>query len=205
MRGWRPTWLLLVACVVAVGCGDDDDDGNRFGDATALRDYRAALNPIVDVVSAVETEVQERAVGSSNVATAANLNAVYNELRPSLLEALVDLDRLTPPRQLQDLHGQIRQLVVLRLDAYRIVMAGYAVGDTTVYAQAESNLHAANDLIIDINLGLCEIDVVLGDLEDCRLLAWGPERAVDPAHRAGLASGARRSLYGSPPDRHPLA
>mgnify|MGYP006409867781 FL=1 len=168
----RHALTLLVALLAmwsVSGCGDDDDV--RFGDPDVVRDYRAALNPIIDEVSAIEVQVQERAVGSSNVATAANLNAVYADVRPQLLEVLVECDRLTPPRKLSNLHSDIRALMILRLDAYRIVMEGYAAADASVYAIAEGQLQQANELILDINLGLCEIDVALGDLDNCRLLA----------------------------------
>jgi hypothetical protein len=159
------------------GCGDDDE-GVRFGDPLVVRDYRDALNPIIDEVSAIEAQVQQRAVGSSNVATAANLNAVYTDVRPQLLEVLVEFDRLTPPRRLLDLHRDIRSLMILRLDAYRIVMEGYAAADSSVYAIAEGVLQQANELILDINLGLCEIDVALSDLENCRLLAVATRHEV---------------------------
>ena len=172
-------WWLCPALWVVIGCGDDHEEG-RFGDLTALRVYRDTLNPIVDTVSAIELDVQQRAVGSSNVATAANLSAVYADVRPLLLEAVVDFDRLTPPDQLLDLHAQIRRLIVLRLDAYRLVMEGVAAADSTVYETAEDKLRLANDSIPVINLGLCEIDVALGDLDDCRLLASRRAKALSP-------------------------
>tara|TARA_Y100000758_G_scaffold286153_1_gene236760 strand:+ start:776 stop:1321 length:546 start_codon:yes stop_codon:yes gene_type:complete len=161
--------LSITVSLFLASCGDDDS--NRFGNTDDLRHYRDALNPIIDHVSAIEAQVQQQAVGSSNVATAANLNAVYLEVRPQLLETLVDFDRLVPPKNLRTLHHDIRTLIILRLDAYRIVMEGFAVGDSTVYATAETQLRQANELIVEINIELCEIDVALGDLEDCRLLA----------------------------------
>jgi hypothetical protein len=169
-------WAALSVTLLW-GCGDDDD--SRFGDPDALRAYRAALNPVIDEVSEIEVEVTERAVGSSNAATAENLNAVYTDMRPRLLEALVELDRLQPPRRLQALHADIRQLILLRLDAYRIVMDGYAAQDTTVYMDAEIKLQQANERIVDINLVLCQIDEDLGAVDACRLLASrGRERHV---------------------------
>jgi hypothetical protein len=197
-RGWRLVtdrpWWMFLALLIAVGCGDDDDDRGRFGDLTALRVYRDTLNPIADAVSAIEIDVQQRAVGSSDVATAANLSAVYTDVRPLLLETLVDFDRLTPPDQLLDLHGQIRRLIVLRLDAYRLVMEGYADGDSTVYEAAELKLRMANDLIPEINLGLCEVDVALGDLDDCRLLALRQPIRIAPDPLTGGLSAPDRDI-----------
>ena len=165
-------WLLAaVLCSGLIcSCGNGDGDTGRFGPAPELRAYRSALDPIAEEVSAIEAEVQERAVGSQNVGTAANLNAVYQEVRPRLLEALVELDRLEPPTPLQDLHEDIRRLVILRLDAYALVMAGYAEGDEGKYSLAEEKLRQANELILTVNLQLREIDVALGDVESNRVV-----------------------------------
>ena len=152
-------------------CGNGEGDTTRFGLATELRTYRSALDPIAREVSAIEAQVQERAVGSRNVATAANLNAVYQEMRPRLLEALVELDRIEPPTRLQGLHRDIRHLIILRLDAYALVMAGYAEGDEGQYSIAEDRLRQANELILAVNLQLREIDVALGDVESNRVVA----------------------------------
>jgi len=152
-------------------CGDGDSDGTQFGPVDELRTYRRAINPIAEEVSAIEAQVQERAVGSRGVATAANLNAVYQEMRPRLLESLVALDRIEPPTRLRDLHGDIRQLIILRLDAYALVMAGYAEGDEEQYSVAEGKLGQANELILAVNLQLREIDVALGDVEGNRVVA----------------------------------
>ncbi|MED5415211.1 MAG: hypothetical protein VYC64_09690, partial [Candidatus Latescibacterota bacterium] len=101
--------LSITVSLFLASCGDDDS--NRFGNTDDLRHYRDALNPIIDHVSAIEAQVQQQAVGSSNVATAANLNAVYREVRPQLLETLVDFDRLVPPKNLRTLHHDIRTLI----------------------------------------------------------------------------------------------
>ena len=166
---WGRALLLgaLTASLLGTGCGDTGD-GDRA--AAELRVYRVALEPVIVEVSAVETEVAERAVGSSGAATAANLDAVYREVRPRLLEALVELDRLRPPGQLADVHEGVRRLIILRLDAYGLVVSGYASGDESLYPEAEERLRQANALIPEINLRLCEVDVALGDRDDCRLV-----------------------------------
>ncbi|MFH1567414.1 MAG: hypothetical protein ABIL09_05380 [Gemmatimonadota bacterium] len=162
MRG-----LVAGLALLAAGCGD----GDGLGPVDDLRAYRTALEPVVQEVSAVEAEVIERAVGSANVATAANLDAVYRQVRPRLLETLVELDRIAPPPQLEELHGEIRAMIILRLDAYALVMRGYAAGDASLYPLAEDKLHGANALVPDINQRLCAVDVALGDRDDCRILS----------------------------------
>jgi hypothetical protein len=68
----------------------------------------------------------------------------------------------------------------LRLDVYRIIMEVSAQSDSTAYCVAQNRLGEANEVIFDINLSLCENDVALGDLDDCRLLALV---AADPSDR----------------------
>ena len=109
----------LVAGLIFSGCGSDDDDAEtKFGNEAELRTYRGAINPIIDAVSNIDSMVAARAYNSSGtLATADNLNEVFLEVRPQLLEVLVELDRITPPARLAALHGDIRDLIVLRLDS----------------------------------------------------------------------------------------
>lgn len=161
-------WLLLA------GCGDGHDD-TIFGDADDVRAYRAALNPLIDEASAIESEVAE-VVDPDGVSIDSRLNAVFVELRPRLIAVQVGLAQIRPPRKLQGLHDEIEQMVQLRLDGFQIVIDGYAAGDTSVYPTAIERRREADELIAAINVQLCEIDIELGDRDDCRLLAYA---AVD--------------------------
>ena len=162
----------LAALSLVIGCGNEDDGETSFGDAADLRAYRNAINPIIDEVSAIENEVAQRAYNSSGtLATNENLNAVFQDARPRLLEALVDLDRIEPPSSLRSLHDDIRMMIVLRLDAYALVMDGYNADDDSKYPEAEQKLADANALIPDLNSTLCDIDQALGATQDCRLVA----------------------------------
>ena len=165
--------LAALVALLLSGCGDSDEDGEEtpFGSLAEVRTYRDQINPLITQVSAMEATVQETAVGTANAATAENLNSVYVEVRPQLLEVLADFDRIEPPAALVSLHDEIRQLIVLRLDAYGLVMEGFSTQDATLYPIAEEKLAAANALIPAINLQLCDIDVALDDREDCRLVA----------------------------------
>ena len=162
---------ILVALILA-GCGSDDDGETQFGDAAELRTYRGSINSIIDSVSAIDSTVAARAYNSSGtLATAQNLNEVFLEVRPQLLEILVELDRIEPPARLLSLHNDIRALVILRLDAYALVMEGFSTQDEALYTAAEEKLAAANAIIPDINNTLCDIDLALGATGQCRLLA----------------------------------
>ncbi len=166
--------MVLTGGLIAVsGCGDDDPvSGGRadtpFGNLGEVEAYRSSLNPVIDAVNEVEIEVQEQAVGSGNVATAENLNSVYTMVRPRLLEALVELDRIVPPSALVPLHDDVRHLMVLRIDAQALVIEGFASGDDeTAYAQAESKLAQANGIVSDLNARLCAVDEAINPGVSC--------------------------------------
>ena len=168
-------FLALVLCgglIIVSGCGNDDPVSGGldtpFGNLPEVEAYRSSLNPVIDAVNEIQTEVREQAVGSGNVATAENLNSVYTIVRPRLLEALVELDRMVPPSALVSVHDDVRHLMVLRIDAQALVIEGFASGDgETMYAQAESKLAQANDLVVDLNARLCAIDHAINPGVSC--------------------------------------
>jgi len=171
-RAIQSKGIAFLLGLILAGCGSDDDDGTKFGDAAELRTYRGSINSIIDSVSAIDSTVVARAYNSSGtLATAENLNEVFLEVRPHLLEALVELDRVAPPARLLSLHNTIRSLIILRLDAYALVMEGFSTQDEALYTTAEEKLAAANAIIPDINNTLCDIDLALGATGQCRLLA----------------------------------
>ena len=161
----------LSASALVAAVGRDKDKKTQYGLLYELREYRTLINPIIDEVSAIEREVRDRAVDKLDSALAEKLDEVYREVRPELLEVLVELDRIEPPPGLYSLHTDIRRLILLRLDAYAFVIEGVATGNEVFYEAAEQKLRAANELIPHVNERLCEVDIALGDLEDCRLVA----------------------------------
>lgn len=167
----RKVLLSAVAtlALLAAGCGGNDDK-TRFGSKDDVRDYRAAINPIVDEMSAIELEVLA-VVDDDGVSIDSRLNAVFIDVLPRLQRLRETLDRLRPPRKLQVLHEEITQMVQLRLDGAQILTDGFAAGDVSVYPTALERRQQADELIPMINEVLCEIDVALGDRDDCRLLA----------------------------------
>jgi hypothetical protein len=165
----RFTWLVLSGAALAA-CGDRDEADTRYGPAGPLRVYRQRLDPVIDAINAVERQVADRAVGSSGQATAANLAAVYQQVRPRLEQAVADLAQLVPPPALAGLQRDIEQALRLRLAAYAAVLEGYGLQEEqgvnprseALYAQAEKQLRAANELLALANEELHQVDVALG-------------------------------------------
>jgi hypothetical protein len=155
------TFGATALCLLLVGCGDDDD--TRFGDADDVRAYRTAINPLIDEVAEV--------VDDEGVSIDSRLNAVFVELLPRLLVLKENLAQLRAPQKLQALQDTITQMVQLSLEGSEIVIDGFAAGDISVYPTAVERRQQADDLVPAINVQLCEVDVVLGDRDDCRLLA----------------------------------
>ena len=157
---WAP--FLLVALAVA-GCGNDDGNGSGPLDSggAEVKAYRQGLEPIIVAVNEIEMDVQESAVGSSGQATAANLAAAFQRLRPRLMQAHEAFQRLRAPAQMAELHDRIGDLIRLRLEAFDALLEGFGREDETLYAVAEERLSQANELIPALNEQLVEIDLDL--------------------------------------------
>jgi hypothetical protein len=162
-------FLAVTLALLAAGCGGDDDK-TPFGSKDDVRDYRRLINPIVDEMSAIELEVLV-VVDDEGISIDSRLNAVFIDVLPRLQRLRERLDQVRPPRKLQMLHEEITQMVQLRLDGAQILIDGFAAGDVSVYPTALEARQQADELIPEINDVLCEIDVALGDRDDCRLLA----------------------------------
>ncbi|MEE3258029.1 MAG: hypothetical protein VX293_02350 [Candidatus Latescibacterota bacterium] len=77
------------------------------------------------------------------------------KLKPRLERALEEFNKLDPPPLLAPLHGDIKKLMVLRLDGYETTIRGWTQeqidGRTETYAKAETTLREANQLILKLN------------------------------------------------------
>ena len=162
-------FFAVTLALFATGCGGDGDK-TPFGSKEDVRDYREAVNPIVDEMSAIELEVLA-VVDDDGVSIDSRLNAVFVDVLPRLQLLRETLAQLRPPRKLKMLHEEITRMVKLRLGGAQILTDGFAAGDVSVYPSALDARQQADELIPAINEVLCEIDVALGDRDDCRLLA----------------------------------
>jgi len=163
-------WACLLAG--SMGCGEGGGAAQTpYGPADQVRSYRLQTNPLIDWVNSLEQEVQRRAVGASGQATAENLAAVYAYAHPLLQAARDSFDRLAPPPALEPLHRNMRQVMDLRLQAYGVVLEGWALqreqGENpqsdSLYQRAEALLAQANDLVVAVNQELQAVDLALGE------------------------------------------
>ena len=86
-------------------------------------------------------------------------------VRPRLKTALEEFEKIQPPPLLAPLHRDIKNLMLVRLEAYDITIKGWQAEqdseDMSVYKGAESKLAAANQMIEQLNQDLKEINAAI--------------------------------------------
>ncbi len=176
--------IVALGLIGQLGCGDSQEDAPEtpYGSVEEVREYRLLIDPIVAEVNEVEMEVQRTAVGSSGQATAANLAAAYEVLKPRLQAVLEALNQVEPPALLAPLHRDIRKLITLRLEAFNTLLEGREAENEELYEVAEAKLVEANALIPELNQELEKIDMVLAEAEEENPVASG-KRGVGHALR----------------------
>lgn len=171
---WGKMGILMLMLLVVGGCGDgkEEERGTPYGSVDEVRAYRERINEIIDEVNAVQSEVESTAVGSSGQATGENLSAAYERLRPRLREALEEVESMKPPSRLEQLHGEVRGMIVLRLEGFDKVAEGWRVEQASsfaeaepLYEEAEEKFDEANALIAQVNEELEEVDIALAEAE----------------------------------------
>ena len=87
------------------------------------------------------------------------------QVRPRLEEALGLLEKIEPPPVLAPLHRDIKKLMIVRRDAYRLTIAGWHKeqedSDMSLYKGAETKLAEANQIIQQLNEDLKKINASL--------------------------------------------
>ena len=161
-------WLLLLA---VAGCSDDAPQ-TEFGSLKTVERYRDELEAIIVEANAIEQEVWERAVGSTGRATGQNLAPVYRELKPRLVALIVDVEEIAVPPKLTELHGEMRSALGLRLEAFDLVITGWATEQQQsydeaqpLYVDAEKKIAEANALLAAVGEVLLEVDIALAEAE----------------------------------------
>ena len=184
-----PRFLILAALAGLVGCGDDLKSANQtlYGNAAEVGAYRRQVEPVITAVNDIEMEWQSTAVGASGEATAANLATAFERLKPRLLQALEDFERIEAPPLLAPLHRDIRRLIILRLEAFDALLAGWNDADEAaaevLYEAAEGKLRLANELIPRLNRELQQVDMALLAVADSNPVAASKGAGVGVAFR----------------------
>ncbi len=168
-------FFLALLLIAAIGCGSGDDqvaqDSSKqgstetsYGTLEAVSGYLVSVNPYIRTVGELQMEV-DKVVGTSGKATGQNLAAVMEGVRPRLKTVLEDFEKIQPPPLLAPLHRDIKNLMLVRLEAYDITIKGWQAEqdskDMSVYKGAESKLAAANQMIEQLNQDLKEINTAI--------------------------------------------
>ncbi len=167
-------YIALSLLVLMWGCGDDEEGAETpYGSVEEVWVYRERINPLIDEINAIEMEVQETAVGALGQATADNIAAACERLCQRLRAVLEELEAIEPPALLAPLHGEVRRVVLLRLEAYDAVLAALGDLDEALFAEAVEKLNQANVLAAQLNEDLQEVDQTLASAKRKTVLAAG--------------------------------
>ena len=162
-----PRFFILAVLAGLVGCGGDGKGANEtpYGSAAEVGAYRRQVEPVITAVNDIEMDWQGTAVGASGEATAANLARAFERLKPRLLQALEDFEHIEAPPLLAPLHRDIRRLIILRLEAFDALLAGWNGADEAaaevLYEAVEEKLRLANELVPRLNRELQQVDMAL--------------------------------------------
>ena len=166
------TFFLSLLVIAAIGCGSGDDQvapesakqGTTiisYGTIAEVSEYLHSVNPHIRTVGELQLEV-DKVVGTSGRATGQNLAAVMETVRPRLKTVLDEFEKIQPPPLLAPLHRDIKNLMLVRLEAYGITIKGWQKeqnsNDMSLYKDAESKLAAANQMIEQLNNNLKEVN-----------------------------------------------
>ena len=168
-------FFMALLLATAIGCGTSEDQMNEppsqlqatetpYGSEPEISAYLQTVNPYIRLVGELQLEV-DGVVSTSGKATGKNLSEMMEQVRPQLEEALGQLEKIEPPPLLAPLHRDIKKLMIVRLDAYRLTIAGWYKeqedSDMSLYKGAETKLAEANQIIQQLNEDLKEINASL--------------------------------------------
>lgn len=168
-------FFVALLLATAIGCGTSEDQSDEpypqphaahpsYGSEPEVSAYLQSVNPYIHLVGELQMEV-DGVVGTSGKATGENLAEVMERIRPRLKEALDQFEMIEPPPLLAPLHRDIKKLMVVRLDAYKLTIEGWQkeldTSDMSLYKDAETRLAEANEMIQQLNEDLKKINTSL--------------------------------------------
>ncbi len=170
-------WLGVVLLLALIGCGDDKAPQTEFGSVKSVRAYREEVEDIIVEANAIEQEFRETAVGSTGQATGNNLSAAAMRLRPRLVAAIDELDRVKVPKKLVETHADVHAALMLRLVAFDLMIEGWSVEQQQtfdeaqpLYVDATKKLNEAIGILNRSNEVLFEVDIALAEAESRTLV-----------------------------------
>lgn len=165
---------IVIALTLLVGCGQPEPDQTPaptpqtpYGTVAEVEAYLQQIGPYVQEVGSLQASVEQGlsssvAAGGQRRGTGRNLSEGAASIHPRMQALLKEFDALHPPALLAPFHRDTKKLMLLRLEAYRLLMEGWqteeAGGDFQgLYDSAEAKLSAANDMIRSLNGQMAQI------------------------------------------------
>jgi hypothetical protein len=177
MKNKECRWIGVLLLLVLVGCGDDKAPQTEFGSVKSVRAYREVVEDIIVEANAIEQDFRETAVGSTGQATGNNLSDTAMRLRPRLLAAIDELDRVKVPQKLVETHADVHAALMLRLVAFDLMIEGWSVEQQQtfdkaqpLYVDATKKLNEATGILNQLNEVLLEVDIALAEAESRTLV-----------------------------------
>lgn len=165
---------LIAGLLLLVGCGQREPQTETaapetpFGTAAEVTGYLQQVNPYVQEIGRLQATVEQAlssgAAGSGQQrGTGRNLAATASKVQPRLQEILKQFDALEAPPLLTPFHRDTKKLMLLRLEAYRLLMGGWETEEAggefqALYDSAEARLREANEMIQSLNAQMAQIN-----------------------------------------------
>ncbi|MFH1568277.1 MAG: hypothetical protein ABIL09_09795 [Gemmatimonadota bacterium] len=172
--------VVTTALLAAVACSQKDapPEGTPqtpFGTPAQVGEYLTRIDPYVQEVGRIEAAVEtalssERAGSAERRGTGSNLADAATRARPQLQRVLEEFDAIEPPPLLAPFHRDVKKLMLVRLEAYATIAAGWEAEQAgreyrTIYDRAEAGLRDANGLIQQLNAQMARINQSLEPIQ----------------------------------------
>ncbi len=165
--------VVLATLLVLASCGQPEPEApaappeTPFGTVAEVQAYLARIGPYVQEVGSLQASVEQGLssgdpAGGPRRGTGRNLSEGAAAIHPRMQAIVKEFDALEPPALLAPFHRDTKKLMLLRLEAYRLLMEGWqteeAGGDfQALYDSAETRLRDANEMIRLLNGQIVQI------------------------------------------------